>query len=235
MKTSWSIRQSAIGLWLVASAIPVLPGAAQTPPSASEKAAYSGLLGVTSNQAHNEIRQLIINGLPLEMRDSALRTPYLVAAYNADITAMEILAKAGADTKAKDNRNYDAITILAVANEPAALSRAIALGGDIAAVTSPYQGSALIAAAHLGHSEVVRILIGAGASLNHINNLGWTALIESIVLGDGGLNHQAVLRDLLAAGANPNIGDRNGTSPLSLARSRGFQAMSDMLLARGAN
>jgi uncharacterized protein len=207
---------------------------AQTPPSVEERAAYTGLLGVTSSKAHNEIRQLLVNGVPIEVVDKAKRTPYLVAAYNADVVAMELLAKAGANTRAKDDRNYDAITILSVANQPTALKAAIALGGDIKAITSPYQGSALIAAAHLGHGDVVRILIDAGASLDHINNLGWTALIESIVLGDGGANHQRVLRDLLDAGANPNIPDKNGASPLALARGRGFDAMVTMLLAKGA-
>ncbi len=206
---------------------------AQTPPSESEKAAYTGLLGVTANRAHNEIRQLLVNGLDVQVRDGAQRTPYLVAAYNADITAMEMLVKAGADPRAKDNRNYDAITILSVANEPAALRRAIALGGDVKAVTSPYLGTALIAAAHLGHGDVVKILIDAGAPLDHVNNLGWTALIESIVLGDGGSNHQRVLRDLLAAGANPNLADKNRTSPLALARGRGYQTMAEMLQAKG--
>jgi uncharacterized protein len=207
---------------------------AQTPPSVEERAAYTGLLGVTSNKAHNEIRQLLVNGVPLEIMDKAKRTPYLVAAYNADGVAMELLAKAGANTRAKDDRNYDAITILSVANQPAALKAAIALGGDVKAITSPYEGSALIAAAHLGHGDVVRILIDAGASLDHVNNLAWTALIESIVLGDGGPNHQRVLRNLLDAGANPNIPDKNGTSPLALARGRGFDAMITLLLAKGA-
>ena len=33
------------------------------------------------------------------------------------------------------------------------------------------------------------MLIAAGAPLDHVNNLGWTALMESIVLGDGGTAH----------------------------------------------
>jgi uncharacterized protein len=229
-----NMRLRLVALLILSAQVIVGSSIAQTPPSIDERAAYTGLLGVTSSKAHNEIRQLLVNGVPTEVTDKAKRTPYLVAAYNADITAMEILAKAGADTRAKDDRNYDAITILSVANQPAALKAAIALGGDIKAITSPYQGSALIAAAHLGHGDVVRILIDAGASLDHINNLGWTALIESIVLGDGGPNHQRVLRDLLDAGANPNIPDKNGTSPLALARGRGFEAMVAMLLAKGA-
>jgi uncharacterized protein len=206
---------------------------AQTPPTDAERAAYTGLLAVTSNRAHNEIRQLIVNGVPLEAKDRSDRTAYLVAAYNADPVAMELLAKAGADTRAKDNRNYDAITILAVSNHPDMMQKAIDLGGDPRAITSPYLGTALIAAAHLGHVEVVRRLIKAGAPLDHVNNLGWTALIESIVLGDGGANHTQVLKDLLDAGANPNLPDRNGASPVQLAEGRGHAHMAALLRAKG--
>ncbi|MGL4240460.1 MAG: ankyrin repeat domain-containing protein, partial [Beijerinckiaceae bacterium] len=92
--------------------IPCSAGA-QTPPSAEERSAYTGLFGVTANGAHAEITQLLVNGLNPNARDSHGRTPYLVAAHNGDMKAMEILVKGGADPRAKDSRNYDAITILA--------------------------------------------------------------------------------------------------------------------------
>ncbi len=206
---------------------------AQTPPSPAETAGYAGLFGVTQNGAHNEIRQLLVNGLDPNGRDGNGRTPYLVAAYRGDITAMEILVKGGADPQAKDSQNYDAITILAVANRVEAMRAAIRLGGDPKSITSPYLGTALIAAAHLGHADVVKVLIDAGSPLDHINNLGWTAVIEAIVLGDGGANHQRCLRDLLAAGANPNLADRSGVTPLKLAEGRGYKAMVEMIRAKG--
>jgi uncharacterized protein len=209
------------------------PASAQTPPSPQERAAYAGLFGVTASGAHNEIRQLLVNGLDPNARDGHGRTPYLVAAHAGDVAAMEILVRGGADPRAKDSRNYDAITILAVANRPEAMRLAIRLGGDPKAITSPYQGTALIAAAHLGHHEVVKALIEAGAPLDHVNNLRWTAVIESIVLGDGGSNHMACLRHLLDAGANPNITDQQGRTPLALARERGYAAMAEMLAAKG--
>lgn len=209
------------------------PAIAQVPPTDAERATYTGMMAVTSNRAHNEIRQLIVNGVDLEVKDRSDRTAYLVAAYNADPVAMELLAKAGAITRAKDNRNYDAITILAVSNHPEVMQKAIDLGGDPKAITSPYLGTALIAAAHLGHVDVVRRLIRAGSPLDHVNNLGWTALIESIVLGDGGANHTQVLKDLLDAGASPNLADRNGTTPVKLAEGRGYGHMATLLRAKG--
>ena len=101
-------------------------------------------------------------------------------------------------------------------------------------VTSRYDGTALIAAAHLGHDGVVKTLIAAGAPLDHVNNLNWTALIESIVLGQGGRRHVATLEALVRAGANVNLADRNGQTPLHLARQRGFRAMVAILEQAGA-
>jgi hypothetical protein len=105
------------------------------------------------------------------------------------------------------------------------LGLAIEGGGNPKAVTSRYDGTALIAAAHLGHVEVVKMLIAVKAPLDHVNNLKWTALIESIVLGDGGRNHTETLRALVDAGANTDIPDGNGSTPLKLARDRGHREM----------
>src|SRR5690606_23718856 len=96
-----------------------------------------------------------------------------------------------ADLNALENDRYDAVTIAAVAGDEATLTLLLALGASARQVTSRYDGTALIAAAHLGHAGIVRQLIAAGAPLDHVNNLHWTALIESIVLGDGGPRHQA--------------------------------------------
>ena len=104
-------------------------------------------------------------------------------------------------------------------------------GASAKLVTSRYDGTALIAAAHLGHVGVVRQLIRAGAPLDHVNNLHWTALIEAVVLGDGGPRHQATVKALLEAGADRRLTDRQGRTALDLARERGFRAMVEMLSA----
>jgi uncharacterized protein len=67
-----------------------------------------------------------------------------------------------------------------------------------------------------------------------VNNLGWTAVIESIVLGDGGKHHVATLQALVAAGANANLADRTGATPLALAKRRGYAEMVSILQKAGA-
>ena len=139
------------------------------------------------------------------------------------------LADAGADMNALDGQAYDVVTIAAVADNPDLMSLAIELGNDPGLTTSPYDGTALIAAAHLGHVEVVRRLIAAGAPLDHVNNLHWTAVMEAVVLGDGGEDHQAVLDALLTAGADRTLADREGVTPLRHAENRGFSKMAERL------
>ena len=103
----------------------------------------------------------------------------------------------------------------------------IALEGGASAknITSRYDGTALIAAAHLSHVEAVKLLIAAKAPLNHVNNLGWTALMETIVLGNGDANHTAAVRALAEAGADPNVADRQQVTALQHARRRGYVEM----------
>ena len=149
-------------------------------------------------------------------------------------STVSALAKAGADLQWLDNDRYDGVTIASVADDEETLRVLLALGASAKLTTSRYDGTALIAAAHLGHDGVVRLLIAAGAPLDHVNNLHWTAAIESIVLGDGGPRHQATLAALLKAGANVQLRDRQGNTPLALARSRGFKAMVQMLEQAGA-
>ena len=126
------------------------------------------------------------------------------------------------------------MTIAAVADDEETLRVLLSLGASAKQMTSRYDGTALIAAAHLGHAGVVRQLIAAGAPLDHVNNLHWTAVIEAIVLGDGGPRHQATLRALLEAGASTRLADREGRRPLQLARARGYPEMAALLERAGA-
>lgn len=126
------------------------------------------------------------------------------------------------DTAINQGRLYDVLTIAAVADDPEMVSLAMRLGNRADLVTSVYDGTALIAAAHLGHAEVVRRLIAVGAPLDHVNNLGWTALIEAVILGDGGQGHTDTVRALVEAGADVSIADREGLTPLRHAEAREY-------------
>ncbi len=211
-----------------------LPASAQIAPTEAELRAYGGLHAAAARGDVADIEKRIGAGENKEAVDSRHRTPLHVAVYHKKYDAARTLIRLGADPNKLEIDRYDIITIAAVANDVPMLRIALEGGGNPKAITSRYDGTALIAAAHLGHAEVVRLLIAAGAPLDHVNNLKWTALIELIVLGDGGKNHTDTLRALVDAGANVNIPDGSGSTPIRLARNRGYREMVAILEKAGA-
>jgi uncharacterized protein len=223
----------ALTTWLLVFLAASLPASSQIAPSPVEIKNYSGLHAAAAKGDWAAIERLTRANASLEARDGQGRTPLHVAVYMRRPEAARTLLRLGADANALDAQQYDIVTIAAVADDVLMLQLALDGGCKATNVTSPYRGTALIAAAHLGHEDVVRTLIKAGAPLDHVNNLGWTAVIESIVLGDGGKRHIAVLKALVEAGANVNLSDRSGNTPLTLATKRGFTEMAAILEKAG--
>jgi ankyrin repeat protein len=205
---------------------------AQVAPTPAETAAYRGLHAAAARGDVAVLTQLLGAKADINQRDTYGRTPLHVATFAKQHAAVRALVQAGADTGVLESDRYDAVTIAAVADDEETLRTLLSLGASAKLVTSRYDGTALIAAAHLGHDGVVRQLIAAGAPLDHVNNLHWTATIESIVLGNGGTRHQATLRALVDAGANLQLTDRHGKTPLDLARSYGYSEMVRLLEKR---
>jgi ankyrin repeat protein len=223
-----------LGIALTILLVAASPVRAQIPPDATDLNRYAGLHAAAAKGDPADIERLVKAGQQVDARDGNGRTPLHVAAHFGPGAAARALIAGGADPNALDAQKYDIVTIAAVNNDVPMLKAALDGGCSPKNITSPYNGTALIAAAHLGHAEAVRVLITAGAPLDHVNNLGWTALIESIVLGDGGTRHTDTLDALVKAGANVNLADRQGVTPLGLAKGRGYAAMVRMLEAAGA-
>jgi len=221
----------------VAAAVPLLAAGlcgwpvsiAQVPPTASEYAEYTGIFAAAVRNDATRIAKLVAAGEYAGMRDSHGRTPLHVATYRKRYDAMRVLAAATGDPNVLDGDGYDIVTIAAVANDLDTLRVALAIGCSPLNVTGPDNSTALIAAAQRGNEWVVRALIDAGASLDYVNKLGYTALTATIALGDGSKRYVGTLNTLVAAHANVSIADPAGATPLALAKARGYQEMAAIL------
>ena len=98
-------------------------------------------------------------------------------------------------------------------------------------IVNRFGGVSVIPASERGHVDYVRRVVTTGIDVNHVNRLGWTALLEAVILGNGGEAHQEIVRILLAAGADPSIADKDGVTALEHARARGHDR--DRQAARG--
>jgi len=219
---------------LLAMACLAAPAQAQVAPTSAEVTRYTGLFAAAHQGDLAKVKKLLAAGANPNARDPYGRTAVHIATHARQRQLIRALAQAGADLELLENDRYDAVTIASVADDEETLRVLLGLGASAKLTTSRYDGTALIAAAHLGHDGVVRQLIAAGAPLDHVNNLHWTALIEAIVLGNGGPRHQEVVRALLAAGASTRLTDREGNTPLALAKARGYSVMVSLLEQAGA-
>jgi len=179
------------------------------------------------------VERLIRDGASVRERDAQGRTALLAATQGDRIAAARALIAAGADVNAKDQIEDSPYLYAGAEGRNEILKMTLAAGADLRSVNR-YGGTALIPAAHHGHPETVRILLATAIDKDHVNKLGWTALLEAIILGDGGPVHTQIVRHLVEAGANVNLADREGVTPLRHARQRGFAEMMRILEARGA-
>lgn len=180
----------------------------------------------------DDIRALLAAGAAVDARDGQGRTPLLIATYANRVEAARLLIEAGADVNAKDAISDSPYLYAGARGHLDILTMTLAHGADLRS-TNRFGGTALIPAAERGHVETVRTLIAAGVAVDHVNRLGWTALLEAVILGDGGPRHREIVELLVKAGANVNLADNEGVTPLGHARSRGYREIAAILAAAG--
>jgi ankyrin repeat protein len=178
------------------------------------------------------LQQLIAAGAPLDPVDASRQTPLLLAVQNNHAAAAKVLIEAGANINAQA-ANSDTPWLLAGARGRTDMIRLMIPRGPDYALRNRYGGSALIPACHYGHVETVRLLLTTKIDVNQINNLGWTCLLEIVILGDGGPAHVDITRLVLAAGADANISDKQGVTPLAHARQRGQAEVARLIAQAG--
>lgn len=181
-----------------------------------------------------EVAAALAAGARVEARDTELRSPLLLAALGDHVEAARVLVAAGADVDAQDHRSDSPWLVTGVTGSVAMLHVLLPAGPDLT-LRNRFGGVSVIPASERGHVAYVReVLRVTDIDVDHVNDLGWTALLEAVILGDGGRAHQEIVELLLAAGATPDLADRAGVTPLAHAERRGFAEITELLTGRAA-
>lgn len=170
-------------------------------------------------------------GANIEARDAHDRTALLLAATYDQVPVANVLVAMGANPNALDDRHDTPWLVTGVTGRVAMLEALLPANPDLT-IRNRFGGLSPIPASERGHIDYVRRVVLTGVDLNHVNDLGWTALLEAVILGDGGPNHQEVVQILLAAGADRDIADRAGVSALQHAEQRGQNEVARLLRQR---
>lgn len=173
--------------------------------------------------------------LNLEVKNKKGETPLMVATYlNYNEIAFYLIDR-GASVNTQDAKLNSPFLYAGAEGNVALVKKALEHEADFT-VFNRYNGTALIPAAEKGHLEIVRLLVHTpNYPIDHVNRLGWTALMEAIVLSNGGDVHIAIVKELIKGGVNVNIPDHDGKTPLEHARAKQYKEMVQLLEAAGAH
>ncbi len=123
-------------------------------------------------------------------------TPLMRAAKATDIPVMRILLSHGADAKLLQKSGTNALMIAAARGETGGYGR-------------------LKGGTEKGAVEAIKLLLDAGLDINAANNEGQTALHGTATRSD---DVTSLIQFLVDRGANPNLKNKGGLTPLDVAR-----------------
>jgi ankyrin repeat protein len=202
--------------------------------SAPDPARDRALIEAAAMGDSDAVERLLEEGASVDATDASGRTALVAAAYGNHVEVAGMLVDAGADVNTQDATQQSAYLIATseVGDDPRLLELTLASGADVDAKDS-YNGTGLIRAADRGYLRIVRRLLETDVDVDHVNRLGWTALLEAVILGGGDAAHTEVVRVLVDAGVDPEIADQNGVTALAHARANGYDGIA-AILARGS-
>ncbi|MEV0581430.1 ankyrin repeat domain-containing protein [Nonomuraea sp. NPDC050310] len=213
---------------------PGAPGTAQGSPSATPGPVKGStvlneqLLQAAAAGDAAAVREAVNEGADLEARNGQRRTALLLAASADHVEVAQILVAAGADPDALDFQ-HDTPWLVTGVTGSVAMMRALLPAKPDLTIRNRYGGISLIPACERGHVDYVREVLKTGINVDHVNDLGWTGLLEAVILGDGSAPYQEIVRLLLAAGADRGLADKDGVTALEHAVQRGQKEVAAIL------
>lgn len=180
------------------------------------------------------VKKCLDQGVDINVTNRQRRTAIIMASLNKHYHCVEFLIHAGADINQQDDTCFNPFLLSCLNNDLTLLRLVLSANPDLLRLTR-FGGVGITPASEKGYVEIVReLLTKTEINVNHTNFVGWTPLLEAIVLNDGGARQQEIIKLLLDHGASPHMTDKYGKTPLELANEKGYKEIAGLLIAAGA-
>ena len=192
-------------------------------------AAQNEIVEAVQNNEIDLVKEFLKNGADVNATNKSDQSLLLIATLANNIPMAELLVANNANVNQQDNRKESPFLYAGAAGH-LELVKLYLKNGARFDVFNRYYGSALIPACERGHIEVVRLLANTPKyPIDHVNRLGWTALMEAVMLGDGSEKFKEIVQILIDAGCDINIPDNDKVTALQHAKKRGFVEIARIL------
>ncbi len=189
----------------------------------------NSIVDIVSKNDLKAVKTALDQGADINSQDKDGRSLLLIATVKKYIEMANLLVSYKADVNLQDHQS-DSAFLYAGASGQTELVKLFLKNGARFDIFNRYNGTALIPACERGHTETVKILVTTkGFPVNHVNRLGWTALMEAVILGDGSGKYQEIVSLLKENSADLNIPDQDGKTPLQHAEDIGFKEIVEIL------
>lgn len=190
------------------------------------------IVAAVSNGEVSLVKRLLESGADVNQRGPDSKPLLLIATEKRNLDMAKLLVQHGADVNSQDNILNSPFLYAGASGYTEMVKLYLDHGADFK-IFNRYNGTALIPACERGHVETVKLLAHTkGFPIDHINRLGWTALLEAIILGDGSQKYVDIVQILLDANSDKNIADNEGVTPLQHARKKRFNKIVTLLEAK---
>lgn len=176
------------------------------------------------------LKKLLKSGFNINKKNAQGQTALMIATYNNDSRLVEFLLMHEADVNAQDP-TLNSPFLYAAAEGYLDILKAIGDRGNVKK-TNRFGGIGIISASEKAHIDTLQWLLeNTTSDVNHVNYMGWTALLEAIILGDGTEKYVKTVHLLLKHGASPELADRDGVTAFEHAEKLGYTKILNILKA----
>lgn len=160
------------------------------------------------------VKMLVEAGADVNLSDGCGVVPLVraIVSWHETDEVVKYLIECGANVNACEGESWTPLEAAVHENASDIVKMLLDAGANPYVIDSDFGDSLLMQAAEDGNPKCVKLILGLGVDINHRNHDGETALLYAV---NRRLPH--IVLDLLRAGANPNIKDNAGTSPLAFA------------------
>ncbi|MEP6843863.1 MAG: ankyrin repeat domain-containing protein [Pseudolysinimonas sp.] len=191
------------------------------------------LLEAAANGERAQLEALVAAGADLNEIDRHGRSPIMVAALGRHYDVVQSLVDRGADFDLQDRVCLNPFLLGCTSGDLALVTLMLDAGTDLTRVTR-FGGNGITPASEKGFLDIVeKLLADTDINVNHTNWVGWTPLIEAIILNDGGPRQQRIVTLLLEHGADPLMTDKYGVTPRALAEQHEYSEIAALLASFG--